>query len=65
MFLTSLLVIFWGDMSPWAREPKKHNKTKHKKPQIGLYQTKKILHSKENQQQNEKTSYRMEGHIHQ
>ena len=35
----------------------KGNKSKSK--QVGLHQTKKFLHSKENNQQNEKTGYQM------
>ena len=32
---------------------------KSKNEQVGLYQTKKLLHSNENHQQNEKTTYGM------
>ena len=40
-----------SDMSSRARETKEKNK------QMGLHQTKKFLHRKENHQQNEKTTY--------
>ena len=36
---------------------RKGNKRKNK--QVGLYQTKKLLHSKENHQENEKATYRI------
>ena len=42
---------FLPDISPQAKE------TKEKKKQMGLHQTKKVLHSKRNYQQNEKTTY--------
>ena len=35
--------------------------TKSKNKQVGLHQTKKLLHSKGNYQQNEKATYKMEG----
>ena len=46
------------DISPQAKETKEKNK------QMGLYQTKKFLHSKENHQQNKKTTHRLGEHIH-
>ena len=46
-----------SDMSPQARE------TKDK--QMGRHQTKKVLHSKGNHQQNKKTTHGMREHIHQ
>ena len=49
----------FSDVSPWAREIKLKNK------QMGLYQTKEHLRSKENHQQNKKTTHRMGEHIHQ
>ena len=48
---------FLLDISPQARETKEKNK------QMGLQQTKKILHSKGKHQQNKKTTYRMGRHI--
>ena len=50
---------YYSDVSPWAREPKEKNK------QMGLYQTKKFLHSKGKHQQNKKTTHRMGKHFHQ
>ena len=47
----------FSDVSPWAREIKLKNK------QMGLYQTKEHLRSKENHQQNKKTTHRMGEHI--
>ena len=48
-----------SDISPQARETKRKNK------QMGLYQTKKFLHSKGNHQQNKKATHKMGEHIHQ
>ena len=47
-----------SDISPQAKETKEKNK------QMGLHQTKKFLHSKENYQQNKKTTHRLGEHIH-
>ena len=41
--------------------PDKENKRKNK--QIGLHQTKKILYSEGNHQQNKKTTHRIGGHV--
>jgi len=41
----------------WIRHKSSGNKSKNK--QMGLHQTKKLLHSKENNQQNEKATYRL------
>ena len=46
-----------SDISPQARE------TKEKYKQMGLHQTKKVLHSKGNHQQNKKTTHRMGEYI--
>ena len=43
-----LVAIFFSDISPQVRETKEKNK------QLGLHQTKKVLHSKGNHQQNKK-----------
>ena len=47
-----LTMIFFG-----FDTKRKGNKRKNK--QVGLYKTKKLLHSKENHQENEKATYRM------
>ena len=59
-FWTFLRAVFFSDIPPQAMQTNE-NKTK----QMGLYQTKRFLHSKGNYQQNEKTTYQMEEDIHQ
>ena len=50
---------FLLDVSPQARE------TTEKINKLQLHQTKNVLHSRENHQQNQKTTHRMGEHIHQ
>ena len=46
----------FSNISPWARETQEKNK------RMGLHQTTRFLHSKENHQQSEKTTQRMGDH---
>ena len=50
--------IFSSDISPQARETKEKNK------QTGQHQTRKLMHSEGNHQQNQKTTHRKGEHIH-
>ena len=47
---TMLIAIFFSDISPQAKETRKNK-------QMGLYQTKNLVHSKGKLQQNEKTTH--------
>ena len=55
---TLLIEIFY-----WIYLPRQGKQKKNK--QMGLHQTKNVLHSRENHQQNQKTTHRMGEHIHQ
>ena len=50
---SKILVRYISDICPHSRE------TQEKDKQLGLHQTKKFLHSKENYQENKKTVHRM------